>query len=444
MLQQLDTLIGFVVVMSVASLLITLITQMICSLLGLRGSNLADGLEAMLHKMDPALDAQARKELIDHVLTRPMLSDSMLSMSESAWDGIPLAGWLRKRWKRASAIRPEELLEALQEIAGATPVEAAARLAELSKAAPQPLPMKIAALRALSALCLPAPAANAASTAQTPRTQAAAPVASPNDADSIAEGNLKKWFNSAQNRAQQWFAVHARFWTITASIFMAFLLQLDTFQLIARLSNDPSDRARLIQFSQAALQKKADEVFGNTLSATAIYREAIDRLKTDTNVAGIAGIQPVPPDLKFGTQAAAESWLEDQARASHLDTGEVLAAFRSAVQTVTVENYNRAGGDFARLTDAFAQTGVELMPEPYPRVFAEGWTFWSWPWKWHWSGEWSWPPGHLFGIMATAALLSLGAPFWFNLLKSLANLRPLLADQIEQDKQLKPNAQTGG
>jgi hypothetical protein len=31
------------------------------------------------------------------------------------------------------------------------------------------------------------------------------------------------------------------------------------------------------------------------------------------------------------------------------------------------------------------------------------------------------------GVLATAALLSLGAPFWFNLLKSLTNLRPLVA-----------------
>ena len=58
MLQQLDTLKGFSVVMSIVSLLITIITQMISSLLGLRGSNLADGLEAMVYRIDPGLDGQ--------------------------------------------------------------------------------------------------------------------------------------------------------------------------------------------------------------------------------------------------------------------------------------------------------------------------------------------------------------------------------------------------
>jgi hypothetical protein len=36
-----------------------------------------------------------------------------------------------------------------------------------------------------------------------------------------------------------------------------------------------------------------------------------------------------------------------------------------------------------------------------------------------------WP--NILGILVTAGLLSLGAPFWFNILRSLSNLRPLLA-----------------
>ena len=39
---------------------------------------------------------------------------------------------------------------------------------------------------------------------------------------------------------------------------------------------------------------------------------------------------------------------------------------------------------------------------------------------------------HLLGILATAGLLALGAPFWFNLLKNLTSLRPALATLIEK------------
>jgi hypothetical protein len=35
----------------------------------------------------------------------------------------------------------------------------------------------------------------------------------------------------------------------------------------------------------------------------------------------------------------------------------------------------------------------------------------------------------LLGVGVTVGLLSLGAPFWFNALKALSNLRPILARQ---------------
>src|SRR5437016_5323835 len=115
MLKQLDTLVGFAVVMSVVSVLITIITQMISSTLGLRGKNLADALEAMFLKLDPKLNEQVQglaSQIADKVLTQPVISDSMLSISKK-WPAI---------WKRASAIRPDELLDLLKDTAGGTEV----------------------------------------------------------------------------------------------------------------------------------------------------------------------------------------------------------------------------------------------------------------------------------------------------------------------------------
>jgi hypothetical protein len=41
--------------------------------------------------------------------------------------------------------------------------------------------------------------------------------------------------------------------------------------------------------------------------------------------------------------------------------------------------------------------------------------------------------GGLFRILATAALLSLGAPFWYNSLKGLVNLRSQVAEQQQKE-----------
>jgi hypothetical protein len=59
----------------------------------------------------------------------------------------------------------------------------------------------------------------------------------------------------------------------------------------------------------------------------------------------------------------------------------------------------------------------QLIPNPYPDPFYSYWFS---------SGL------HVWGILASAALLSLGAPFWFNMLKTLTNLRPVLANKTEE------------
>ena len=41
---------------------------------------------------------------------------------------------------------------------------------------------------------------------------------------------------------------------------------------------------------------------------------------------------------------------------------------------------------------------------------------------------------HRLGILASALLLSLGAPFWFNILKSLSSLRSSVASNISEEK----------
>ncbi len=525
MLNQLDTLIGFAVVMTVVSLLITIITQMISSLLGLRGKNLADALGVMLYKIDPQFDRKFRQELAHYILTRPMISDSTMSMLTKWYDEVPVLRWFRSRWKFASAIRPEEIVDILKQVAGITPDEAEGRIKSLlanpdqlvaflqestepavpskpptpgskkaveaekkaaavqtlikevkdlvsaaggamtaASAAPLDLGLetaatqaknavlnaaakvnsvKVGALRILAALHVTtdaSKAAVAALTAQLPnlvtqtKAEAQALITQLSDASNIALQNLEKSFESAQDRAQQWFAMHTRLWTVLAAVVLAFALQLDTFRVFTQISSDSDLRGKLVNFSSDTLQKTADEVLTNSLSAGAINQEALRRLRSSTNFAGIGKLDAAPANVNLVNNSSVDDWLKAQAATNHWDETNVLDTFHSFGQMVAKENYNRAGNQFANLTSTFSKTGFQLMPDPYPPVFARNWRFFSWPWNWF-SGEWSWPKRHLFGILTSAALLSLGAPFWFNLLKSMANLRPALANAIDKDAQ---------
>jgi hypothetical protein len=88
----------------------------------------------------------------------------------------------------------------------------------------------------------------------------------------------------------------------------------------------------------------------------------------------------------------------------------------------SVETMERVAADYQK-------TGLQLLPEPYP--FNR-----TWPephWFYVFDSTWSRPWHRLLGILISAALLSLGAPFWFNTLKSLTNLRPILADEVDKN-----------
>jgi hypothetical protein len=45
---------------------------------------------------------------------------------------------------------------------------------------------------------------------------------------------------------------------------------------------------------------------------------------------------------------------------------------------------------------------------------------------------------HLLGMFVSALFLSLGAPFWFNALRNMSNLRPILAGKVDEDKARRP------
>jgi len=404
MLKQLDTLIGFAVVMSLVSLLITVVTQMVSSLLGLRGKNLADALAVMLHKLEPELNAQVAnlsQKLADSILTRSAVSDSILSMSARG----PVL------WRRASAIRPHELLSALEHLSAQTQppdgppqtIEQAA--AKLVKVLNTPTPATTEAIAALKAR-LPELAAQ----------QGRAIIEHFNSATNVALSNLEKGFNSAQDRARQWFAMHTRMITIAASVVAAFVFQLDAFQLLQRLSSDAEARARLVA-GAATLNSQAQQLLGDALSGSStLQSNTVAQL--EAKYPGLSDVLGAPPP--GANFPDLEQWLAGRLANTPWSNraDAVIGDYRSLAQAASRQRLDALSREFGDIEGRFSKSGITLVPEPYPSPFG---------------GAWSWPWPHLLGILATVALLSLGAPFWFNLLKSLANLRPALAQQIEND-----------
>jgi hypothetical protein len=112
LLNYLDSAIGFVVVILMFSLLITIVVQMVGVLLQLRGKSLLHGVELLLKEVDPGLKGQAQA-LADQVLSHPAIAEGKKRL------GI--------------ALRPNELKLVLGSLAEANPALKAA-LAERGEA----------------------------------------------------------------------------------------------------------------------------------------------------------------------------------------------------------------------------------------------------------------------------------------------------------------------
>lgn len=97
----------------------------------------------------------------------------------------------------------------------------------------------------------------------------------------------------------------------------------------------------------------------------------------------------------------------------------LVAAYEQEVNCALVTNADKLIDHSASLKRELARSKFQLLPEKWP-----GWR----PTK-----------QELPGLLVAAAFLSLGAPFWYNMLKNLASLRPLLAmKQNQERKQDKP------
>ena len=420
MLKQVDTLIGFAVVMSVVSMLIMVATQAISSVLALRGRNLRDGLQAVFLRLVPTLDASKARDLAESILKRPAISDSSLSIK----------GWMPESWKLATAIRPEECLDALRRIATRS-IEVLQK--PLSDAASTVLPgAQDAAKEVLKALESPE-AKRAADEAK----QAISSVVPSANVDAIQQkidallgrtagamhDQAAAWanqFKSVQDRVDQWFTMHARQITVIMAFVVAFALQLNAFDLFSRLANDAELRNQLVNLSPN-IQKRVDDAL-NVKSPGTVYLEVLQQLHTDGKITA----DPETADAM--TNASARKWLVEQSASP-----QVLKAYDKAVQERSIKRTEAAKDEFNEMVGLYNQTSLRLIPQRYPLTF-DG----SFPYVHDVRkllGFTGWLPRiQFFGMLGAAMLLTLGAPFWFNLLKSLASLRSAVSEKIDKEQ----------
>lgn len=445
MLDSLDTLIAFVLIITVVSLLITIVVQMITSALNLRGKNVAWALAETFEAIEPKLAAQTKglgKQLADHVLKDSLLSDVQFG---------PVV-------RPASAIRADELFDVLHRIAtdkkAGTPTDIQNSVIRLFSAlgvdksvlertgatvkeaqdVMQKLSTAVESIKDETAKTEVSKAFSEVSTKMTTLANNAAnqmltTVAGAEAAIQDAYQRFEHWFETGQDRARQWFTIHASMATAFFAIIFAFLLQLDTIEIFKTVSTNRAMRDKLVAQASGVLDQAGKILVDKNVVLTNALKNWTGGLKGDTKKAiDDAKLEVDANDTRGTLRQKVEKVL-----GASTDKADALKAFDAGVDTSAENELNTGAADYKLVKADLERTGFDLFPK-------NGWRWIDEKGNNHWCE-------HFFGMFFSILLLSLGAPFWFNILKSLASMRSSLVDNIsseQKEKKKKPDADKPG
>jgi len=378
-LEHLDMVLAFAVVMLLLSLVITTLVQLTVGVLGLRSRNLVWGVTKLLERSE---------DLRDHAeeITREALSHPALT---------PVGK------KKAAVIGSAELLRVLRDLADAE----GSQLSDDAKTA----------VRQALARPLPEEAKNHAR-----RLVDEFQTLFPGEATKISEAlkiverrteklvsDFDAWFDTIMHRTTDRYVQHTRRATVVFAVLLSLGLQVDALHLMADLSTDAELRASLVQAADQTLAR-ADQV----LLETPLPVEALDSISP--RFAELVR-DSIPRTL--ATRAEGTAWLaETFARSDSLASmrEQYLAVFDS-LSRVRLQSLGNRTLDLA---NQLQESRLVVVPRTW-QAYRESWRS---------------LPGHLPGVILSIILLSLGAPFWFNALRTLSQLRPVLAGRTDPSK----------
>lgn len=200
---------------------------------------------------------------------------------------------------------------------------------------------------------------------------------------------LEAWFDRTMEQATEWYKRKIRIILLVLGFFMAWFFNADTFTIIEKLSTDKAARENMVKLAVAYNQSTA-RPSGPSLT---VPPEKLDSL---LNVKKILEKDMQDAQSILGSGA----WLPDKVMVSY--------------DSVTSKKTYTPLIDSLSLSEEYRDSSASILEFN--------------PWQ-KWAYVFRLIPHHFFGFLITAIAISLGAPFWFDLLNKLMKLRT----SIKQD-----------
>jgi len=409
MLQQIDTAIAFAVVMLMLSLIVTADVQVISALTDLRGRNLASGLANLLNQIEPDLRAKlGRKSTIAEHIANAVVRHPAIAHAGT----------------RAKALSQGELVRVLEDLCSDRPAAAIEDQAKqtlkalLDKRITRANPAIAEAVVKQLNLDFPG---------QEAKVKAA--LDSAFGTVSKLEQEVGRWFDTVMNRLSDIFTRKTRIITVAISALIVIALHIDSGEILRQIVQSPELRAKLTAMSESALVQ-ADKTFDNSERAAA----AIDAMKKAhaEKAAQDAKSEDAAIEAALGKMPAHLTRCVD-GRNALLDASkglvkqqQILDEFDVECQDKTRQAMGSSYDEIRELRTDLEKTELKIIPtqvgdETVFRTWREWWAAYG-------------VRRHLAGTLVSILFLSLGAPFWYNALRQLSNLKPAIAGKVAEPK----------
>lgn len=244
MLQTLDVLIGFAVVMLILSAMVTMLVQLVVTtMLNLKGVLLKDGVASLLLILDKGgLSVDETERIADHLLRNAMVGRRLM---------------FQRRWRLAHVIHREELTKLIMDFAAGADLDKASKLAKdephdlegeallrarlLNSLRKNGIEKPAEILRAVRETMLKLEQARPEQASDLRLTEALLAHAS---SEFLAK--LNAWFDQTIDRTIEEFTVRVRIWTVAFAAIVVAFFQVNSFDLIKRLTVDHETRQMLV------------------------------------------------------------------------------------------------------------------------------------------------------------------------------------------------------
>lgn len=217
------------------------------------------------------------------------------------------------------------------------------------------------------------------------------------DLDTFRE-QLETWFKGFEDQLTAWYRQKTQYVLMGLSLAVAVAMNVDTLDIIRQFSADPKVLRAVVEQAQSVSKEESLAAYLDTTPRDAA-RKALEEAVTATREAE-AACSASADACKQARKAAIDT--EQQARNALADAQRALDQRIADKADALMASGLKLGwkpGQFRRWLDGLDQS--------------EGWN-------------------KLVGLLISACALALGAPFWFNMLKSVASVRSVGPRQ--QDK----------